>query len=91
MTVVKAKSLRLKTIVEEKPQEIKTNEETIEKSPTSPIPQTKFTLPDNAQKINDIITIIETHKGDQEIIIGNKKILLNKEGIQKIQDLLIIK
>lgn len=91
MTVVKAKSLRLKTIEEEKPQEVKVNQETLETSPTSPIQQTKFTLPDNAQKINDIITIIQTHKGDKEITISDKTFFLNEEGIQKIQDLLIIK
>ena len=78
-------------MVEEKPQEAKVNQETLETSPTSPTQQTKFTLPDNTQKINEIITIIQTHKGDKEITISNKTFFLNEEGIQKIQDLLIIK
>ena len=60
-----------------------------ENSSTSPYQQTTFTLPDNTQKINKMITIIETHTGDQEIRINNKTFLLNEEGIQKIHDLLI--
>jgi hypothetical protein len=57
-------------------------------SPTSPYQQTTFTLPDSTQKINEIITIVQTHKGDQEITIGNKTFLLNEEGIQRIYTLL---
>jgi hypothetical protein len=45
-------------------------------------------LPDNAQKINEIITTIQTHRGDQEITINDKTFLLNEEGIKKVQDLL---
>jgi hypothetical protein len=45
-------------------------------------------LPDSTQKINEIITILQTHKGDQEIIISNKTFLLNEEGIEKIHALL---
>jgi hypothetical protein len=52
-------------------------------------PQKALTLPDSAQKIDQIITIIKTHWGDQEIVIHDKTFLLNEEGIKKIQDLLI--
>lgn len=79
MTVVRAKALRLKPtdeqISEKKPEE-KITEEI---SPTSPQQQNTFTLPDSAQKINELITIIQTHKGDQEITISDKKFLLNDE------------
>jgi hypothetical protein len=88
MTVVKAKLLRLQSTGEEQGGgEIK-SEANIAKeiSPTSP--QTTFVLPDNIQKINEIITLTQTHKGDQEITISNKTFLLNEEGIQKIHALL---
>ena len=57
-------------------------------APTQSDPQTAWTLPDNAKKINEIITIIQTHKGDHEIKISDKAFLLNEEGIAKIRDLL---
>jgi len=45
-------------------------------------------LPDSAQKINELITLVQTHKGDQEINISNKTFFLNEEGMQKVHDLL---
>ena len=91
MTVVKAKSLRWQVSIGEQTEEIETKKEEIsieEISPTSPHQETTFTLPDSAQKIDEIINIIETHNGDQEIIISNKSIFVNQEGIEKIQALL---
>ena len=64
------------TVDIEKPKETITEEEV---SLTSPHQQTTFTLPDSAQKINEIITTIQTHKGDQEITISGRTFLLNKE------------
>lgn len=90
ITVVKAKSLRSQstvweTVITEKPKEEIFSKE-IEDTPTySPKP---YSLPDNAQKINEIITTIQTHRGDQEITINDKTFLLNEEGIKKIKDLL---
>lgn len=89
MTVVKAKSLRLKTVEEQPSWEITTEKNDIEEiSPTSPYQQNIFNLPDSAKKIDEIITIIQTHIGDQEITISNKKFLLNEEWIEKIRTLL---
>gem|GEM_PF-1953174 len=89
MTVVRAKSLRMRTTDEYIGEVIKEEKKIEETSPTSPHQQTTFTLPDNAQKINELIAIIQTHKGDKEIGISNKIFFLNEEGIQKIQDLLV--
>ena len=91
MTVVKAKSLRLQSSAEEQgspesKNEAANDEQTIQKSPHQ---QTALTLPDSALKINELITLVQTYKGDQEITIGSKTFLLNEEGIQKIHALLI--
>jgi len=40
---------------------------------------TNFVLPDNTKKIDEIITILQTHKGNIEIVIGNKNVSVNKE------------
>ena len=56
--------------------------------PTSPHQNTIFALPDSAQKINEIITIVQTHIGDQEITINDRTFSLNEEGINKIRTLL---
>lgn len=91
MTVVKAKSLRLQSAADEqgspesKQEELRMEDD----SNTSPHQQTVFTLPDSAQKINELIMLVQTNKGDQEITIGNKTFLLNDEGIQKIRALLV--
>jgi len=90
MTVVRAKSLRLQSAVEEQVLgESKSEEHKAEEiSTTSPHQQTTFILPDSAQKINELITLVQTHKGDQEITISNKTFFLNEEGIEKIHTLL---
>lgn len=88
MTVVKAKSLRIKTDNEKQPEETKISETPIMQKKTIHQQGTIFQLPDNAQKINELVTIIQTHKGDQEITIGNKTCFVNEVGIQKINDLL---
>ena len=91
MTVVKAKSLRWQASVNDIIVDIEKPKETIseeEISITSPHQQTTFTLPDNTQKINEIITTIQTHKGDQEITISGRTFLLNEEWIAKIHTLL---
>ena len=90
MTVVKAKSLRLKSVVEEKTTDAETKQEESHREEIPSINQsTTFVLPDNAQKINELITIVQTHKGDQEITISNKTFSLNEIGIQKVHDLLV--
>lgn len=87
MTVVRAKALRLKSS-DTQPIETKSEEKKIEEVlDLISQEQTVFLLPDNAKKINELVTIIQTHKGDQEITIHNKKFFLNNDGIQKIQDL----
>ncbi|MFA7298319.1 MAG: hypothetical protein WC010_01615 [Candidatus Absconditabacterales bacterium] len=89
MTVVKAKSLRGQTLIGDTSETTENKEEEpIIEMVGPPLPHT-LTLPDNTQKINEIITIIQTHKGDQEINISNKTFLLNEEGIEKIHVLLI--
>ena len=90
MTVVKAKSLRLRSVIEEQiGWESKKDESIAEEiSETSPHKKNVFILPDSTQKINELITILQTHKGDQEITISNKTFSLNEEGIQKVHDLL---
>jgi hypothetical protein len=89
MTVVRAKALRMRTTDEHMGEAVKEEKKVENIFSTSPHQQTTFTLPDSAQKINELITIIQTHKGDKEIIISNKTFFLNEEGIQKIQDLLV--
>ncbi len=91
MTVVKAKSLRLQSVSEDIPSDAKIEKEKISienTSSTLPDQQTIFTLPDDIQKINELIHIVQTHTGDQEININNKLFLLDKEGIDKIHILL---
>lgn len=89
---MKAKSLRLKSTIEE-PGEHGANKK--EEINTTQIPligantATTFVVPDDTQKINELITIVQTHTGDQEVTIGNNIFMLNKEGIEKIQTLLV--
>lgn len=88
MTVVRAKALRLRP-TDKQINETKSEEKIVEEeAPIPPQQQNTFTLPDSAQKINELVTIIQTHKGDQEITISDKKFSLNSEWIQKIQALL---
>ena len=91
ITVVKAKSLRSQSAIWETIVTEKTKEETSSSETEDTIitysPKT-YSLPDNTQKINEIITTIQTHRGDQEITINDKTFLLNDEGIKKVQDLL---
>ncbi len=91
MTVVRAKALRSQWPLWDsvEPNKPMNEQKTIDPiAPTQSDPQTAWTLPDNAKKINEIITIIQTHKGDHEIKISDKAFLLNEEGIAKIRDLL---
>lgn len=92
MTVVKAKSLRWQVSIggEQQVEKIETKKEDtpIEEEYIAPLPQTTFTLPDSAKKIDEIINIVTTYIGDQEITISNKNFLLNQEWIEKIRDLL---
>lgn len=88
MTVVKAKALRMRSAEEHIADSTKKEEKVEELSPTSPHQQTIFMLPDSAQKINELVTLVQTHKGDQEITISNKTFYLNDEGIGKVRDLL---
>jgi hypothetical protein len=80
MTVVKAKALRMKPTEEHNTQGNqvkKTREE--DETPKFIPPKTDFTLPDNTQKIDKIITIIQTHPGEEKITIGNRNISLNEQ------------
>ena len=90
MTVVKAKSMRLQSSAEEQgsPESNKEAASDEQISQESLHQQTTLTLPDSALKINELITLVQTYKGDQEITIGNRTFLLNEEGIQKIHALL---
>lgn len=91
LTVVKAKAMRSQSPISDPVKEIEklkeVNDE--EKEVVEPIQQNEFSLPDSAKKINELITIIQTHKGDQEIVINGKAFLLNDEGIRKVRTLLI--
>ncbi len=88
ITVVKAKAMRMKP-VEEQPQENEQQNTLVAEENDIPVytPQTDFNLPENAQKIQQLITIIQTHPGDQEITISGRKLLLNEQGITKVRDL----
>jgi ribosomal protein L9 len=91
MTVVKAKALRMKPAEtqsqeEQQQEEIKKQQEEIK----TDISTNKFTLPDDTDKIDQIITIIQTHSGTEKISINNKEIAINEQGIQKIRDLLAL-
>lgn len=86
MTVVKAKALRMKPVENYNTQEIQeeTEKEEIEKI----IPaQTGFVVPDDVQKIDTIITIIQTHPWNETIYIGDKTVSVNEQWIEKIRDL----
>ena len=95
MTVVKAKWLRNKTepkndIPESQPTVISpstemTTETEKEKDKTS---SESFKLPDNANKLNQLITIVQAHPWPNHIKIGNKQFQLDDIWVQKIQDLL---
>ena len=88
MTVIKAKSLRTQPDSREQtqtPAEESTNTVLPPKEETS---HTTFKLPDNAGKLNELVHIVTTHTGNQEITVGSKTFFLNDEWIQKIKDLL---
>ena len=90
--MVRAKALRWQgTPTDDKITIIENKKEATAIEPISPIAfhqKTIYTLPDSAQKINEIITIVQTHIGDQEIIINDRIFSLNEEGIDKIRTLL---
>ena len=89
MTVVKAKALRRPSVLGQ--QEIDEKKEEIAIQEEIPVPvheQNVFTLPDNTKIINEIITLIQTHAGDQEVTISNRKFFLNQEWMQLLKSLL---
>ncbi len=91
MTVVKAKALRMKSVTENpSPTEWEVSDDIFIKEEIQPEPenQNTFSLPDNVQKIDQLVSIIQTHKGDQQITVGEKTFSLNEEGIQQIRILL---
>jgi len=88
MTVVKAKSLRLQSLSPEETVEREKKSEEKEEEEREVPQETNFVLPDSAQKIDELVTIIKIYTGDQEISINNKKFLVNDEGLQRIRDLL---
>jgi len=91
ITVVKAKALRWQSVpIDDKTTVLENKRETAREEilPTSPHQKTIYSLPDSAQKINEIITIVQTHIGDQEITINDRIFSLNEDGINKIRILL---
>ena len=79
MTVIKAKSLRTQPDSREQtqtPAEESTNTVLPPKEETS---HTTFKLPDNAGKLNELVHIVTTHTGNQEITVGSKTFFLNDE------------
>lgn len=88
MTVVRAKALRLRSSAEVTGETNKEENVIEEYSPKIPENTTGYIVPDSAQKINELITLIQTHKGDNEITISNKTFYLNDEWIEKIHALL---
>lgn len=89
MTVIKAKSLRMKKNEEISNKDItpqtKENDEDIFDELTN---TTTYTLPDNTKKIDELLTIIKTNKGEEEVIIGKIKCFVNETGKEKIHTLL---
>lgn len=95
MTVVKAKWLRNKTepkndIPELQPTNTSPSPEptTETDEPDSETSSESFKLPDNANKLNQLIAIVQAHPGPNYIKIGNKQFQLDDIGVQKIQTLL---
>lgn len=89
MTVIKAKSLRLKTNVTEGEATAVLKAEQKKELPLDIAEShTTFKLPDNTSKLNELVGIITNNVGNQEITIGSKTFFLSETGIQKIKDLL---
>ena len=89
MTVVKAKALRMKSLEDdtEKEHEDENIENENEETENIQPRQTVFTLPDSIKKIDEIMTIIQTERGENTITIGNHNVWLSEEWLQKIQNL----
>lgn len=89
MTVVKAKRLRNNKIENDTEEKIpQTEHKQTENREKDKEEQTGYKLPDNAQKLTQLIGIVQQHPGNKLIKIGNKQFQLDDIGIQKIQDLL---
>jgi hypothetical protein len=91
MTVIKAKALRLKNDTSQtQTATIETSESSLESRSAAGQPSASITfkLPDNAGKLNELVSIVTANTGNQEIIIGSKTFFLNEIGIEKIKDLL---
>jgi len=89
MTVLKAKAMRMKPTEQAEEQN---KEEYIGSTTQSPIDdllieKKPFWLPDNINHLDDLITLIQTHPGNEPIIIQDKEFLLSEEGIQKVHNL----
>ncbi|MCX6823307.1 MAG: DNA polymerase III subunit alpha [candidate division SR1 bacterium] len=93
MTVVKAKGLRNKTEPKNDLPEPQTSissptpEPTTETEDVNDTSSESFKLPDNANKLNALVAIIQAHPGSNYIKIGNKQFQLDDIGVQKVQDL----
>ncbi|MEI7919603.1 MAG: hypothetical protein WCH65_05395 [bacterium] len=76
MTVVKAKALRMKSLEDdtEKEHEDENIENENEETENIQPRQTVFTLPDSIKKIDEIMTIIQTERGENTITIGNHNV-----------------
>jgi hypothetical protein len=84
MTVVKAKSLRMSS-------EPSIFVPTPLATPLKKIEADKgsiYKLPDNVQKLQDLAYIINTHKGEQELKIGEKVVKLDDVWVEKVKFLL---
>lgn len=87
MTVVKAKWLRNKP--NSKIEDSITEEEDIADIPNiSSRNENEFPLPDNAGKLNELVTIVTQNTGPIFVKVGSKEFQLNELGVQKIKDLL---
>lgn len=88
MTVVKAKALRMKPVEEQQSKEIDEEKYSLPQEESVPVSVTDFTLPDDIVKIEELVTIIQTHPGNEKITINNKEMLVNEQGKEKIHHLL---
>jgi hypothetical protein len=46
-----------------------------------------FPIPDNIEKINQILSIVKSNPGDQKVVIGTKEILVSETGKSQIESL----
>ena len=90
MTVVQAKALRMKT-VEEVPEQNNKGEIVPASLPEEEIDtkeKNTYSLPDAIKTIDELVVLIQTHAGDNDISISNIPVKVNDISKEKIQTLL---